>query len=164
MTNILSIEPRLSIVPSRWAGTPDSISCRAHGSWADNRSCRIVITLGYLRYSPDDFHELLGECRSAETIGSTRLGKIHIQDNSPIGVNAVVNERASDGKVHRNKPACAEAITILILFHSKSFRFLKHSYTQYVCKPLLPVPSNRVLCRFVKHYCCNCSFLKTIFH
>lgn len=71
-----------------------------------------VITLGYLRYSPDDFHELLGECRSAETIGSTRLGKIHIQDNSPIGANAVVNE------------------------------------------VMLPVLSNRVLCRFVKRYCC----------
>ena len=42
----------------------------------------------------------------------------------------------SDGKKHRNK-SCklseAEVITILILFHSKGFRCLKHFYTQYVC-------------------------------
>ena len=30
----------------------------------------------------------------------------------------------------------AEVITILILFHSKGFRCLKHFYTQYVCKHL----------------------------
>ncbi|WP_288321675.1 IS982 family transposase [uncultured Alistipes sp.] len=43
----------------------------------------------------------------------------------------------ADGKKHRNK-SCklseAEVITILILFHSKGFRCLKHFYTQYVCK------------------------------
>ena len=46
----------------------------------------------------------------------------------------------SDGKKHRNKPgrlSDAEVITILILFHSKGFRCLKHFYTQYVCKHLL---------------------------
>jgi len=40
----------------------------------------------------------------------------------------------SDGKKHRNKPgrlSDAEVITILILFHSKGFRCLKHFYTQY---------------------------------
>ena len=31
----------------------------------------------------------------------------------------------------------AEVITILILFHSKGFRCLRHFYTQYVCKHLL---------------------------
>ena len=43
----------------------------------------------------------------------------------------------SDGKVHWNKPARlsdVEVITILILFHSKGFRYLKYFYTQYVCK------------------------------
>ncbi len=43
----------------------------------------------------------------------------------------------ADGKKHRNKQGKlseAEAITILILFHSKGFRYLKHFYTQYVCK------------------------------
>ena len=46
----------------------------------------------------------------------------------------------SDGKKHRNKPgrlSDAEVITILILFHSKGFRCLRHFYTQYVCKHLL---------------------------
>ena len=46
----------------------------------------------------------------------------------------------SDGKKHRNKPgrlSDAEVITILILFHSKGFRCLKHFYTQCVCKHLL---------------------------
>lgn len=41
----------------------------------------------------------------------------------------------SDGKKPRNKPgrlSDAEVITILILFHSKGFRCLKHFYTQYV--------------------------------
>ena len=33
--------------------------------------------------------------------------------------------------------ADAEVITILILFHSKGFRCLRHFYTQYVCKHLL---------------------------
>lgn len=45
----------------------------------------------------------------------------------------------SDGKVHRNKPcrmSDAEVITILILFHGKGHRCLKHFYTQYVCKHL----------------------------
>ena len=45
----------------------------------------------------------------------------------------------SDGKVHRNKPgrlSDAEVITILILFHSKGFRCLKHFSTQYVFKHL----------------------------
>lgn len=45
----------------------------------------------------------------------------------------------SDGRKHRNKPgrlSDAEVITILILFHSKGFRCLKHFYTQYVCKHL----------------------------
>ena len=45
----------------------------------------------------------------------------------------------SDGKAHRNKPgrlSDAEVITILILFHCKGFRCLKHFYTQYVCKHL----------------------------
>ncbi|THG34762.1 IS982 family transposase, partial [Muribaculum caecicola] len=45
-----------------------------------------------------------------------------------------------DGKKHRNKPgrlSYAEVITILILFHSKGFRCLKHFYTQCVCKHLL---------------------------
>lgn len=45
----------------------------------------------------------------------------------------------NDGKVHRNKHgrlSDAEVITILILFHSKGFRCLKHFYAQYVCKHL----------------------------
>ena len=49
------------------------------------------------------------------------------------------NHQIGDGKVHRNKPgrlSDAEVITILILFHSKGFRCLKHFYTQYVCKHL----------------------------
>lgn len=42
-----------------------------------------------------------------------------------------------DGKKHRNKSgklSDAEVITILILFHCKGFRCLKHFYVQYVCK------------------------------
>ena len=51
----------------------------------------------------------------------------------------LIKHQLSDGKVHRNKPgrlSDAEVITILILFHSKGFRCLKHFYTQYVCKHL----------------------------
>ena len=43
----------------------------------------------------------------------------------------------SDGKKHRNK-SCklseAEVITILIQFHCKGFRCLKHFFVQYVCE------------------------------
>ena len=52
-----------------------------------------------------------------------------------------------DGKKHRNKPgrlSDAEVITILILFHSKGFRCLKHFYTQYVCKHLIHLFPNTV--------------------
>lgn len=45
----------------------------------------------------------------------------------------------SDRKAHSNKTgrlADAEVITIMILFHSKGFRCLKHFYTQYVCRHL----------------------------
>ena len=52
-----------------------------------------------------------------------------------------------DGKVHRNKPSRlseAKVITIMILFHSKGFRCLKHFYTQYVCKYLTHLFPNTV--------------------
>ena len=50
-------------------------------------------------------------------------------------------------KVHRNKSgrlSDAEVITILILFHSKGYRCLKHFYTQYVCKHLTHLFPNTV--------------------
>ena len=52
-----------------------------------------------------------------------------------------------DGKKHRNKPgrlSDAEVITILILFHCKGFRCLKHFYPQYVCKHLTHLFPNTV--------------------
>ncbi len=55
----------------------------------------------------------------------------------------------SDGKVHRNKLgrlSDAEVITILILFHCKGFRCLKHFYTQYVCRHLTHLfPKNCII-------------------
>jgi len=59
-----------------------------------------------------------------------------------------------DGKKHRNKPCKlseAEVITILILFHSKGFRCLKHFYAQYVCKRMqLLFPQTVSYNRFVE--------------
>ncbi len=65
----------------------------------------------------------------------------------------------SDGKAHRNKPgrlSDAEVITILILFHSKGFRCLRHFYSQYVRRHLThlfpdTVSYNRTPLRFCKH-------------
>lgn len=57
------------------------------------------------------------------------------------------NHQISDGNVHRNKPgrlSDAEVITILILFHCKGFRCLKHFYTQYICKHLSHLFTNTV--------------------
>lgn len=51
----------------------------------------------------------------------------------------IKKHQLSDGKLHCSKPgrlSDAEVITILILFHSKGFRCLKHFYTQYVYKHL----------------------------